>query len=76
MKALVKSEGQFVIEHLNEKVNLEKNVKQLSRALAEAKDALKMVVNEKNAIIASRDVEISQLKKQINEISGFKKVKG
>ena len=66
-EAVAKEEGVYVVEALDKMAKMEKQVKDLERALSEAKAAHEETVNRMNAEIVSKDIEISSLRKDLTE---------
>ena len=74
LEAVAQEEGAYVVEALDKMAKMEKRVKDLERALSEAKAAHEETVKRMNVEIASKNVEISSLRKQFSEKFGLRPV--
>lgn len=73
-ETVAREEGLYVVEALDKTARMEKQIKELKRALSEAKTAHVETVKRMNAEIASKDVEISSLRKQFVDKFGLRPV--
>lgn len=73
-KAAARNQAAYVVEAITRNSELERNIVKLERALNESKQVVATLIQEKNNEITKKDLEISELTKQIKQISSFKAI--
>lgn len=74
LEAVAQEEGAYVVEAMDKMAKMDKQVKDLERALSEAKVAHEETVKRMTAEITSKDVEISCLRKDLTEEREYRAV--
>jgi hypothetical protein len=73
LKAMAEQEATFVLSAIGERADLQKENAKISRALASARDQIRILQERMDREVASKDAEIAALKKQLAEIRRFGK---